>query len=131
MWLELSSWPHAARPGRLDLLDLDPVQVIPSSDAAVTGDLLAACGEEGMEGVAGRGRTDQGSVTRALHRRAGPSSPSGAARRPLMWSLWRSGSPVRARAPPGLRQLTVAVGVRRCSHPTLAEQRRTDAVSDD
>ena len=54
LWLDgeqLTTRPYRDRRARLDGLAVDPVQVVPSYDAAVADDLPAACGEQGMEGV--------------------------------------------------------------------------------
>ena len=48
---QLTTHPYRDRRARLESLDLAPVQVVPSYDATVADDLLAACGEQGMEGV--------------------------------------------------------------------------------
>jgi bifunctional non-homologous end joining protein LigD len=54
LWLggeQLTARPYWDRRARLESLELAPVQVVPSYDAATADDLLAACGEQGMEGV--------------------------------------------------------------------------------
>lgn len=48
---QLTTLPYRVRRARLDSLGLAPVQVVPSYDAALAEHLLAACGEQGMEGV--------------------------------------------------------------------------------
>jgi bifunctional non-homologous end joining protein LigD len=54
LWLDgeqLTNRPHRDRRARLEHLELDPVQVVPSYDAVIADDLLATCGEQGVAGV--------------------------------------------------------------------------------